>query len=322
MKYFSHDLASREDDKCFEIIDTHGMAGYGFWWATLEELYKAEDSGFQIEATPVWIKRFSRDLNITDSRTITRYFDTFADLGLINKQMWQEHIIYSDGVMKRADSYMLQKARNAKNKRDQRERDKQIKLKVTDDIEQVSTESSVINEKCHHVTLSYPDPYSEPESKTDPYSESKLKENTNTPESEKKVFVDNFANDFQARQKTKADVKTMLEDTDFLVSDVQKHLDRTSNFKESKSEICDAKEWVRKAEKDNLRYEQAKDRYQAYLSKAKSGNSSDDQSYGLRPEWEKVIESGDVYSLLANLNASSNKYKERREYILRYHNDN
>jgi len=176
MKYFSHDLASREDDKCFEIIDTHGMAGYGFWWAILEELYKAEDSGFQIEATPIWIKRFSRDLNITDPRTITRYFDTFADLGLINKQMWQEHIIYSDGVMKRADAYMQEKIRKAKNKRDQRERDKQIKANVTDDNLDVTTESPPTISKCHHVTTSYPDPYSDPYSYSDPNTEEINKE--------------------------------------------------------------------------------------------------------------------------------------------------
>jgi hypothetical protein len=161
MPWFRHDLASRDDDKCFEIIDIHGIGGYGFWWAILEELYKAEDTGFQIEVTPVWIKRLAKDLNIIDSRAITRYFDTFADLGLINKQMWQEHIIYSDGVMKRGDAYMKEKARKAKNKQDERDRAKQVKLNVTSDNTNVTSDKSVTNEMSFNVVRPDPDPETE-----------------------------------------------------------------------------------------------------------------------------------------------------------------
>ena len=120
MKFFTHEINSRNNDRVFELIDIHGLGGYGFYWVILEELYKAEDTGFQIEATSIWMKRLARSLNITDDRTVIRYFDTLANLGLISKQLWQEHVIYSPGVMNRADGYMQRKAKEAEKKRMQR----------------------------------------------------------------------------------------------------------------------------------------------------------------------------------------------------------
>ncbi len=38
MKYFKHDLSTRDDDKIFELIEALGMQGYGLWWVLLEEL--------------------------------------------------------------------------------------------------------------------------------------------------------------------------------------------------------------------------------------------------------------------------------------------
>ncbi len=120
MKFFTHEINSRTDDRLFELLDIHGLAGYGFFWVILEELYGSEDTGFQIEATNIWMKRLARSLNLTDDRTIIRYFDTLADLGLIDKQLWHEKIIYSQGVMQRADAYMEKKAKEAEKKRTQR----------------------------------------------------------------------------------------------------------------------------------------------------------------------------------------------------------
>ena len=118
MKYFQHDLLSREDDKIWELIDRHGLNGYGAWWVILEELYKAEEDGFKVDATETWLKRLAKSLEITDYRTLPRFLDTFAELGLINSQLWQEHIIFSAAVVARGDYYVRQKtlARERKQK--------------------------------------------------------------------------------------------------------------------------------------------------------------------------------------------------------------
>ena len=38
--YFSHDYASRSDEKIKQLIRRHGMAGYGIFWAIVEDLYQ------------------------------------------------------------------------------------------------------------------------------------------------------------------------------------------------------------------------------------------------------------------------------------------
>jgi hypothetical protein len=131
MKYFKHDLTAIDDDKMFELIDTHGMQGYGIWWALLEKLYSAEDNGFQIEATETWFKRISKQFNLTDWRTLIRILDTIAGLGLINAQLWDEHIIHAPGIAKRADQYIRAKQAAAERKQKQREREKEAMSRVT-----------------------------------------------------------------------------------------------------------------------------------------------------------------------------------------------
>ena len=37
--YFSHDYNARQDDKIKRLIRKHGMAGYGIFWAIVEDLY-------------------------------------------------------------------------------------------------------------------------------------------------------------------------------------------------------------------------------------------------------------------------------------------
>lgn len=131
MKYFKHELLTRDDDRIWELIDTHGVQGYGLWWIILEELYKAEDDGFQIDATETWFKRLGKELNLTDWRTLLRTLDTFAQLGLIDAQLWAEHVIYAPGIAKRADSYIKQKEDARERKRRQREREKAEMSRVT-----------------------------------------------------------------------------------------------------------------------------------------------------------------------------------------------
>jgi hypothetical protein len=42
--YFSHDYSARNDEKIKRLIKSHGMAGYGLFWAIIEDLYHNNNS--------------------------------------------------------------------------------------------------------------------------------------------------------------------------------------------------------------------------------------------------------------------------------------
>jgi hypothetical protein len=127
MKWFRHDTDMRKNPKVRMVIRTHGVTGYGIWSALLEELYTHEE-GFQVEATPLWLATFADDLRITDDRTLTRVFDTFAELGLISAQLWAEGVLYCEAITKRGDAYIKQRTYEAEKKRNQRAKEKELSL--------------------------------------------------------------------------------------------------------------------------------------------------------------------------------------------------
>lgn len=122
MRYFTHDTSARDNRKLWKLVKTHGVTGYGIWWALLEEIYKAELNGFQIEANDLWLEHFADELRLADSRVLIRVFDTFSELQLIDPQMWHEHVIYCPAAIERGDAYVHKKAQNAERKRKERER--------------------------------------------------------------------------------------------------------------------------------------------------------------------------------------------------------
>lgn len=85
----------------------------------LEKLYEGED-GYQIHADDLWFEDIAEDLKLGDYRTPIRILDTLAELKLISSQLWAEHIIYSDAIAERGDSYILKRAKEADKKRRQR----------------------------------------------------------------------------------------------------------------------------------------------------------------------------------------------------------
>lgn len=150
MKYFKHDLLSREDDKIWELIDSHGMQGYGIWWVILEELYKAESTGFQVEATDIWLKRLSRQLGLTDWLTMVRTLDRFAELNLIDGQLWRDRVIYAHGIAKRAEAYVKEREQGRLRKQRQREREREALMMSprTDKTSRVTPGGQVASHRC------------------------------------------------------------------------------------------------------------------------------------------------------------------------------
>jgi hypothetical protein len=296
MKFFNHEIGSRKDDQIFELIDIHGLAGYGFFWVILEELYGSEDTGFQIEATNVWMKRLARSLNLTDDRTLVRYFDTLADLGLINKQLWQEHIIYSSGVMERADAYMQRKAKEAEKKRNQRAQ-ALLNLECPNP---VPRDTSGTNTMSLNVPIADPDPdpNSDPnsfflrvqekkinapckieislpeEKKEDLALENKSEDQDPTPPVASppptpiaQKFIDPYQRAMDVR-KREPEVKKMMDDREFLKFLIPL-MKRWDAYKTS-CDSSDARKWVRvaiepKNDKCDSRWDESRDRYQDFL---------------------------------------------------------
>lgn len=176
MKWFDHDIDARSDDKIFELIEAHGMMGYGLWWLILEELYASEETGFQIEATETWFKRIAKQANLTDWRSLVRVLDTMAEQNLIDAQLWAEHFIHCPSIMKRADAYIKKKALNAKHQATFREKNKHKKDLSAQD------SKGLLNQDKPLLSLIDADVRrSEAHSDPDPDPEKKIKEIPQTP---------------------------------------------------------------------------------------------------------------------------------------------
>jgi hypothetical protein len=120
MKFFRHDIDLRQTDAVWELIETHGIAGYGFYWAVVEELYKAESSGFIIHATEQWQRRIKKQMNISDSNTVFRFLESFSENGAIDPQLWNEGYICIPSIVSEGNEYVKFKAKQAEKKRNSR----------------------------------------------------------------------------------------------------------------------------------------------------------------------------------------------------------
>ncbi|MEM8602588.1 MAG: Lin1244/Lin1753 domain-containing protein [Cyanobacteria bacterium P01_H01_bin.121] len=109
MKWYKHALSAREDERVDDLIAIHSICGYGLWIAIQEELFKAEDEGFKIEATDRWLRRMARQLNMADSLALARIIDTLAEVDLINVQHWAERVLYSPEVESLGKQYTARK---------------------------------------------------------------------------------------------------------------------------------------------------------------------------------------------------------------------
>lgn len=172
MKYFSHDSDVRRNSKVRRLIKAHGMQGYGVWWALIEELATRDRSGFQICADKCWLEDFAEDTKINDHRIVIRIFDTLAELNLISRQLWEEGVIFCQGLFERGDAYMKNKAKTAERKRKQRARESQQQKEGEVDLQSVNSAnvtamSRVTLPMSQGVTPAKTDPYTDPDPEED-----------------------------------------------------------------------------------------------------------------------------------------------------------
>jgi hypothetical protein len=126
LKFFQHDTDSIQNRKLRKVLRIHGAVGYGVWWALLEQLYAADEAGFQIIADDLWMEDMAERLHLSDNRTLTRVFDTFAQTGLISAQAWAEKLLFCEQAVHRGDAYAQKKLKAAQKKRAQRAGSKEL----------------------------------------------------------------------------------------------------------------------------------------------------------------------------------------------------
>ena len=283
MKYFKHDLLSRDDDKIFELIEAHGMQGYGIWWAILEELYKAEDSGFQIEASDTWFKRLSKELNLTDWRTLIRLLDTMAEQKLIDAQLWADHVICAPGITKRADDYVRQKEQAAERKRQQRERDRQAR----DLVKKTSRVTDAGQAESHTSVTTNTDLDLDPNSESESYSDSNQSFGSG----------EGFRQAQYAPSVVKSDRLFSPEpwgsysdpDPEFGQWVIDNHLKRVNPYKEMpKVEMGHFKDWLRKAKYSEERRDTALAKYAQYQESAGSKQTTQSLDQQLAAELDRL----------------------------------
>jgi hypothetical protein len=166
MRYFYHDTNAHENRKLRKIVRTHGAQGLGIYWTLLELLYRQDDEGFQINADSLWLEDMTEKLHISDSRTLIRVFDTFAEVDLVSKQLWADHVLYSEAIAKRGDQYVTKKIYERERKREQRASKLEKPLNVPSESQQCPTGQNGTSSNFQIVPLSDPDPNADPNSKT------------------------------------------------------------------------------------------------------------------------------------------------------------
>ena len=238
MRYFNHDTNAHENRKLRKIVRTHGAQGLGIYWTLLELLYRQDEEGFQINADSLWLEDMAEKLHISDPRTLIRVFDTFAEVDLICKQLWADHVLYSDAIAERGDQYVTKKIYERERKREQRASKLEKSLIVPEVSQRCPTGQNGTSSNFQIVPLSDPDPNADPD--PDP--------NSNTFK-EKSIYT--------------------VHDSDFEVFREIWNRDRPSHWAECRSldedRISKLKKFVKKATKDR-----SLEIFQAALRYAKS----------------------------------------------------
>ena len=176
MRYFNHDTNAHENRKLRKIVRTHGAQGLGIYWTLLELLYRQDEEGFQINADSLWLEDMAEKLHISDSRTLIRVFDTFAEVDLISKQLWADHVLYSEAIAKRGDQYVAKKIYERERKREQRASKPEKTLNVPEVSQACPTGQNGTSSNFQIVPLSDPntDPNTDPNSNTNTFKEKSI----------------------------------------------------------------------------------------------------------------------------------------------------
>lgn len=99
-EYFSHDIGTLSNGKIVKMMNDYGFAGFGYYWAIIEEIYRA-DGEFDMADILVMAKNTGVDENELTTfidKCVNEYTEKGEGLFVIN-----ENILSSTSIKKRLD---------------------------------------------------------------------------------------------------------------------------------------------------------------------------------------------------------------------------
>ena len=114
MQYFSHKVESRRDEKIDALIEEFGAEGYAVWFALLEEISQEQKNLYMLFVSRRWLDTFSISLKMRKSK-VRKILDRLANFEMIDYDLYQEGIIFSQKFIKIQRSYIQKIFKNGNN---------------------------------------------------------------------------------------------------------------------------------------------------------------------------------------------------------------
>ena len=134
--YFSHDYNARTDEKIKRLIRKHGMAGYGIFWAIVEDLYNNanalqadyEGIAFDLHTSPDTVESIVNDFDlfvfdgdVFGSLSVERRLNERNEKSISAQKAahirWEKAKLYADAMRLHSDSNAI-KERKGKEKKE------------------------------------------------------------------------------------------------------------------------------------------------------------------------------------------------------------
>lgn len=102
--WFKLDLDVFRDQKVQDLVERHGAEGAGAWLAAMVEMYQAINDGVTFVPAERLVKSVAFDLQIS-RRKARKLVGSLADVGLIDREMWDEGKAANERVAERYEAY-------------------------------------------------------------------------------------------------------------------------------------------------------------------------------------------------------------------------
>lgn len=99
-EYFSHDIGTLENIKITKMMNEYGYTGLGYYWAIVEEIYKA-DGSYDMNDILAMSKKLDIDENVL-STFIAKCVEEFTEKGK-GLFLLEKNLLTSEGIKKRME---------------------------------------------------------------------------------------------------------------------------------------------------------------------------------------------------------------------------
>ncbi|MFR3998296.1 MAG: Lin1244/Lin1753 domain-containing protein [Atopobiaceae bacterium] len=102
--WFKLDLDVFRDTKVRDLVEAHGAEGAGAWLAVMVEMHAAINDGVAFVPAERLVESVAFDLHIS-RRKARNLVNSLADVGLIDREMWDDGKAANERVAERYEAY-------------------------------------------------------------------------------------------------------------------------------------------------------------------------------------------------------------------------